>query len=433
MNTSGTMKMLTDIDEKTGEYKIPRIIYSDAYYSEMVAYADLILPDTTYLERWDCISLLDRPICEADAAQDAIRQPIIELDRDVRPFQTVLLDLGARLRLPGMTNDDGAAKYPGGYADYIVNHERAPGIGPLAGWRGVNGDQHGKGEVNPKQLDKYIENGCFWSHHFTDDQKYFKFANKSYLDWAKSVGFIGSADPIVMQIYSEIMQKFRNAARGHGDVQPPERERARVDAYFDPMPIWYPPFEHSMIDTKEYPMHALTQRPMHMYHSWGSHNAWLRQITNSNKLYMSHVAAAKLEIEDDDWAWVESYHGRIRVQVAIMDGVEESTVWTWNAIGKRSGAWNLDPKSGESKKGFLLNHVISELLPPRDDGYRYSNSDPVTGQAAWYDLRVRVRKADPSEDAESFPQFDTLERPEGVKDAPRILQYGADFRKESSS
>jgi anaerobic selenocysteine-containing dehydrogenase len=30
----------------------------------MVAYADLILPDTTYLERWDCISLLDRPISE---------------------------------------------------------------------------------------------------------------------------------------------------------------------------------------------------------------------------------------------------------------------------------------------------------------------------------------------------------------------------------
>jgi sulfite dehydrogenase (quinone) subunit SoeA len=33
----------------------------------MVAYADLILPDTTYLERWDCISLLDRPISEPTA------------------------------------------------------------------------------------------------------------------------------------------------------------------------------------------------------------------------------------------------------------------------------------------------------------------------------------------------------------------------------
>ena len=53
--------MLTD-KGADGEYVIPRIIYSDAYASEMVAYADLILPDTTYLERHDCISLLDRPI-----------------------------------------------------------------------------------------------------------------------------------------------------------------------------------------------------------------------------------------------------------------------------------------------------------------------------------------------------------------------------------
>ena len=64
MNTAGTMKMLTDKD-RDGSYKIPKIIYSDAYASEMVSYADLVLPDTTYLERWDCISLLDRPIGSA--------------------------------------------------------------------------------------------------------------------------------------------------------------------------------------------------------------------------------------------------------------------------------------------------------------------------------------------------------------------------------
>ena len=60
MNTAGVMEMLTDTG-RDGEYVIPRIIYSDAYSSEMVAYADLVLPDTTYLERHDCISLLDRP------------------------------------------------------------------------------------------------------------------------------------------------------------------------------------------------------------------------------------------------------------------------------------------------------------------------------------------------------------------------------------
>ncbi len=70
MNSARVMEMLTE--EKDGEYVIPRIIYSDAYASEMVAHADLILPDTTYLERHDCISLLDRPISEPDAAGDAI-------------------------------------------------------------------------------------------------------------------------------------------------------------------------------------------------------------------------------------------------------------------------------------------------------------------------------------------------------------------------
>ena len=71
MNTEETIKKLTDKDEQTGEYKIPKIIYSDAYYSETVPYADLVLPDTTFLERWDCISLLDRPISSADSAADA--------------------------------------------------------------------------------------------------------------------------------------------------------------------------------------------------------------------------------------------------------------------------------------------------------------------------------------------------------------------------
>ena len=42
-----------------------------------MGFADLVLPDTTYLERYDAISLLDRPISEPDAAADAIRHPVV--------------------------------------------------------------------------------------------------------------------------------------------------------------------------------------------------------------------------------------------------------------------------------------------------------------------------------------------------------------------
>jgi ferredoxin-like protein FixX len=69
-----------------------------------------------------------------------------------------------------------------------------------------------------------------------------------------------------------------------------------------------------------------------------------------------------------------------------MDAVNGSTLWTWNAIGKRAGAWALDKDAPEATRGFLLNHLIDELLPPKGDGRRWANSDPITGQAAWFDL-----------------------------------------------
>jgi sulfite dehydrogenase (quinone) subunit SoeA len=409
MNTRGVMEMLTDKDEN-GDYVIPKIIYSDAYSSEMVAYADLILPDTTYLERHDCISLLDRPICEADAAADAIRWPVIEPDRDVRGFQSVLVDLGARLGLPGFVNEDGSAKYAD-YADYIVNHERRPGIGPLAGFRG-NGEQAGRGEVNPAQLDRYIENGSFFVEHIPEEAAFYKPWNAAYQDWAVNLGLFDSPQPYLFEIYSEPMRRFQLAAEGHGDRQPPDRLRDQVRQAFDPLPVWYPPLSDTIADPDTYPVHALTQRPMAMYHSWGSQNAWLRQIHGRNPLYVPTRIWEENGFSEGDWAKVTSPHGEIVVPVAHMAALNENTVWTWNAIGKRKGAWALDGDAPEATKGFLLNHLIHELLPPKGDGLRWSNSDPITGQAAWFDLRVRIERAEPP--PESQPAFDPIKSPVGT-------------------
>ena len=429
MNTRGVMEMLTETDPETGEYKIPKLIYSDAYSSEMVAYADLVLPDTTYLERHDAISLLDRPICEADAVADAIRWPVVEPDRDVRGFQSVLLDLGARLGLPGMVNEDGSAKFKD-YGDYIVNHQRKPGIGPLAGFRGENGGAEGRGEPNPGQLEAYIENGAFWHAEIPSEARYFKQANAAYQDFAVEMGFYDAPQPYVFQIYSEVLQKFRLAGEGHGDIQPPEHHRERIARCFTPLPSWYAPFEGDAVDEEAFPLHALTQRPMAMYHSWGSQNAWLRQIHGHNPMFVSEALAKEHDLSEGDWIWVTSHHGSIRVPVSVMAGVNDRTIWTWNAIGKRRGAWQLEPDAPEAKKGFLLNHLIHELLPPKNDGMRWANSDPVTGQAAWFDLRVKVEKAGANEPAETAPQFDPLPRMNGKGAAPNVVRYGIEWTKQ---
>ena len=46
-----------------------------------------------------------------------------------------------------------------------------------------------------------------------------------------------------------------------------------------------------------------------------------------------------------------------------MAALNPRTVWTWNAVAKRSGAWALHPEAVEARSAFLLNHVIHELMP----------------------------------------------------------------------
>ena len=71
--------------------------------------------------------------------------------------------------------------------------------------------------------------------------------------------------------------------------------------------------------------------------------------------------------------------------------------------------------------------MISEWLPAQRgdaEGIRSANADPVTGQAAWYDLRVRVEKVAAGEAGRTAPHFETLPRPPRMTPATRTLRYG---------
>ena len=218
----------------------------------------------------------------------------------------------------------------------------------------------------------------------------------------------------------KLMLLFRKFPKVDSPTEP--EDKARLTEYFDPLPIWYPPLETGRIDAAAYEFSAITQRPMMMYHSWDSQNVWLRQILAQNFLYMNTRTAARLGLADFDWVWVESHAGKVRCQMKTMEGVEESTVWTWNAIGKQSGAWGLDKDASEATHGFLLNHLISESLPARKGERRLTNSDPITGQAAWFDVRVKITK---SAEAGPWPVFEPLKRlPGDEQPRPAVLRWG---------
>ena len=427
MNTAEVRRMLNDRDA-AGEYKIPFLVVCDAFQSETTAFADLVLPDTTYLERHDVMSMLDRPISEFDGPVDSVRIPVLPPTGDCKPFQEVLVELASRLKLPAFTSPDGSRKFRD-YPDFIVNYETEPGsgVGFLAGWRGRQGEKSMRGEPNPHQWEMYAKNNCVFHYKLPPSHSYMRNWNRDYMEWAKEMRIRRFADPVLIHLYSDVMQGFRLAAQGkRPGRQPPPHLRKRVETYFDPLPFYYEPLETQATDAAKYPLNAVTQRPMAMYHSWDSQNAWLRQIHAHNYLFVNPALAQENGIEDGDWIWVESMWGKVRCMCRYSEAVEPGTVWTWNAIGKAAGAWALAPDANESQKGFLLNHLISEELGPDAEGRRLSNSDPVTGQAGWYDVRVRISPAGPEEPRQTWPQFAPAPALPGVDRIKRIwLAYRA--------
>ena len=382
MKPGEARRMLTD-KGPDGEYKIPFLVVCDAFESETTAFADLVLPDTTYLERHDAMSLLDRPISEFDGPMDSVRVPVVKPLGECKPFQDVVVELGRRLQLPAF------AKYRN-YEDFVINWETEPGSGQgfLIGWRGKEGDKALIGEPNPRQWEMYAENNCVFHYEMPENLRYMRNWNADYNEWAQKVRLRRHPDPIMIALYAEVLQRFRLAAQGkrRSAGRPPERLRERVETFFDPLPFFYEPLENKF--SKDYPLHAITQRPMAMYHSWDSQNAWLRQIHSHNYLFVNASTATAQGIADGAWIHVESPWGKVRCMARHSEAVEPGTVWTWNAIGKSQGAWKLAPDADESRLGFLLNHLITDELPGG-----MSNSDPVTGQAGWYDVRVRISPA----------------------------------------
>ena len=235
------MKMLTDKNEN-GDYVIPHIIYSDAYSSEMVAYADLILPDTTYLERHDCISPAGPP--DLRGRRRRRRDPLA--GGRTRP---------RRARLPVGAVRAGRKAGPARVCQrgrQRRNTRITPTTSPTtnaarasARWPGsaAKGRQGGRGDANPDQIDSYIENGGFWIDTFPDEARIYKPWNAPIRTGPWKWASMTRRSPTSSSFTSNRCANSSWPPKASATRQPPEHLRDRIESTMDPLPIWYPPFE----------------------------------------------------------------------------------------------------------------------------------------------------------------------------------------------
>ena len=80
---------------------IPLVVASDTVIGETSKYADYILPEPTYLERWENFGTYPNK----RLADEKLSQPAVNVVPDARPFEDVLVELWEELDLPGVGDD----------------------------------------------------------------------------------------------------------------------------------------------------------------------------------------------------------------------------------------------------------------------------------------------------------------------------------------
>ena len=165
-----------------------------------------------------------------------------------------------------------------------------------------------------------------------------------------------------------------------------------------------------------------------MYHSWGSHECLAAADPSAaTSCTCARPRRRSSGLADDDWVWVESRNGRMKCQIA--------------ADGRRERRHGLDlerhrqaraapgPERGRagSQQGLPAEPRDRRTAAGAGQASAMPTADPVTGQAAWYDLRVRIEKCAPAKPASPSRNSRALPQP------PHMRRRVADILRYSSA
>jgi anaerobic selenocysteine-containing dehydrogenase len=135
-------------------------------------------------------------------------------------------------------------------------------------------------------------------------------------------------------------------------------------------------------DTVAYPLTLASYQPLLTIEAGGQNYPWAQQkfmVVASrgwtNFAEISHDAAERFHVESGDMVWVESEYGRIQLQARVSAGLHPDVV----AIARGQGHY----ANGHWVDGMGAN-------PLEITGAAY---DPLSGQSAYYNTRVKIYKA----------------------------------------
>ena len=320
--------------------KIPFIVSFASFLDETAQYADLILPDHVFLER-----LQDDFVEGLGYTGVALRQPVVEPLYRTRNAADVLIDIAHRVGGPV------AASFPWGDFEELLKY-RLQDVG--TDWDGLK--KLGVWSVPPYEFTDWGADG--WTDVVGRDRQ-------------------GAPRDGRFDFYSREMFCYL------GDADESRLKELGISATGDT--VFMPHYEPATTDgeEKEYPYHlnVITLMSIGPY-SYNANLPTLQEISGMAALAtwdswveINPETARELGIRHDNQVWIESAQGRVRTRARLMPGLRPDVInLPYNQGHTAVGHWAKD-------RGV---HGLDLMK---------SNSEPLTGLAAFTNTRVKIYRA----------------------------------------
>jgi thiosulfate reductase/polysulfide reductase chain A len=374
------------------EEMMPFIITSTITYDESSQYADIILPDTTYLERWDWEDM----VSANQIAEFYIRQPLVKPLGEARCQGDVWPDLAKRIGFELAWTDK---------EDYVRQScEMTPGVREAGGFEymkthGVWHDPNDTGnygfyeavvDVSGDRVVLDEQTGVYW-----DWAK----AGVASAEEAKAAGYLGTKG--AKSAY--VAQDIEGTARAAYAPNTKFTKSGLLDFYSDnfkdaglpAFPTYTPIPEHEAMADDE--LILTTYKVAVHSHSRTSHCKWLAEIKHNNPAWINTATADARGIKDGDVITVSNGLGEITTEAYVTEGIVPGIIAISHHFGRQhSGIYGSgkpnpidggaapDPDAANinwTKHGTHPNKIIP------------NSSDPISGTQRWFDTVVRVAKA----------------------------------------
>ncbi len=369
-----------NIEVLSNENYIPMHIAVDPFYGEGTALADIILPDTTYLERWDWEDM----VSYNGIPEYYIRQPIVKPLGEVRDFKDVCIELAKRI-------GGGMEKWlPFASAEEFVRDacEHTKGVKEAGGFEYMK--KHGAWH-DPNAKPNYLfyakklsekdlqgttvdpETGLIFKGDKYDSKK-----GKNYVgQMVNGVAYLGFKPDKIgrhtgkLSIYSDELKK-----KG-----------------FPPLPTWVPIPEHQKMKKGE--LILTTYKLNTQTHSRTQNCKYLTELYHKNPAWINSATAKELGIKDGQKIKVKSSINEITTEARVTEEIVPGVI----AISNHCGHWEYGRyASGKTSPLGTQEDVDLQLKWWADNGMHPNwvipnSPDPIAGGQRWYDTVVKVTKA----------------------------------------